>query len=307
MTDHEASNRARESREPNTMAVALPAPVIADAGLFQARLGLGDAALETLRARKNLSTFAEAMGVGTSASAITASATVASLLTPSSVGMAAAGAAVAATPLSWILGAGVLAGSAYVGIAKRLEKRTDSPQVYLDGVERPLDLIGVALLALMLPISQGFCSDHVQDAKVQAFLENYYVGEWGYDLGYFRRVKSMLAPQQVTAATEALVAALVTYADSEGDLHTPTLLSHFHAHLCGLLALQNAASPQWRALRTFENDMIEGLYGDLSRAARLKHGGARRLYALRAYSRSRISHKLSAIDRYLNEKLERFR
>lgn len=70
----DAPDAASMTAEPVTVARSgVPEQVVADPLRFKVKLAIGDKAYRALRAREHLTTFAEAVGLGTAASAVASS------------------------------------------------------------------------------------------------------------------------------------------------------------------------------------------------------------------------------------------
>ena len=90
--------------------------IIADDLRFKSKLGIGEEEYNYLKRKKNLAEFVGAIGVGGATGGIASSATVATTFFPASGVLATLGfGAAATTPIGWVIGAGVLAGGAYLG------------------------------------------------------------------------------------------------------------------------------------------------------------------------------------------------
>ena len=105
------------------------------------------------------SASARGFNVGATASTVAASSAVASTFFASSGFMASTLSAIglgatAVTPVGWVIAAGVISGGAYVGVSRMFEKSKDSGLVVVPKyINTPLDVIAVALIELMLPVS----------------------------------------------------------------------------------------------------------------------------------------------------------
>jgi len=238
----------------------LMAPVvIADEERFKIKLGIGDALLQKLKARDHLSTVAEAMGVGTTASAVAASTTVASVLAPSpAAALGVTGLATFATPLPWIVGAGLAAGSAYIGVANWLSgDKKDKGLVIPKNSGTPLDLVGASLLDLMLPLSLSFATDEdLVRPDLERTIRDYFVAQWGYSPEYYELVRAAVSRSHQEGSADRLASALLEFSNSSADCHTPALLSDFECHLDSLLAAHSELSKHAPRLEILKVDIF---------------------------------------------------
>jgi hypothetical protein len=291
--------------------------VVADEISFKLKLGIGDALLRKLKAREHLSTFAEAMGVGTTASAVAASTTVAAAFAPApgaALGLAGVSSvATLATPLPWIIGAGIAASSAYIGVARWLDEGDSSDEWLVVPKQQgtPLDLIGASLLDLMLPLSQSFA---IHNGKVvpelETMISRYYVDQWGYSPEYYAIARVAVADTDRRASAERLTNALLEFSNSSGDCHTPALLSDLEAHLEGLVAHHPDRSAQECRLGDLKESVFYRFSTKPSRLQRL--GGRITLVALSAGELAKrplsgVRSRLRSVDQRLRNALLPFR
>lgn len=122
--------------------------IVSDPLRFKSKLGIGDKAYALVRARENLSTFNEAVGAGTAASAAAGSSLVASTFLAHTGFMASVLArvglaSVAATPIGWVIGVGVVTGVAYMGVARVFERSKETGVVVIPKYINPVIILDV--------------------------------------------------------------------------------------------------------------------------------------------------------------------
>jgi uncharacterized tellurite resistance protein B-like protein len=169
--------------------------LVAEPLKFKAKLGIGEKAYALVRAKENLTTFTEALGVGSTASAMASSGVVASTffaktgLLASALSVVGMGTA-AATPLGWVVGAGLLFGTAYFGISRTFDTAKDTGLVIIPKyINTPLDLIAMALIELMLPLSLKIAhADGELSEKELEEIYEFFLGEWGYSEGFLAKL-----------------------------------------------------------------------------------------------------------------------
>ena len=300
ITNPDECAHAHDSPRPN---------VVADELSFKLKLGIGDALLKKLKARDHLSTLAEAMGVGTTASAVAASTTVASALAPSpavALGVAgASGLASLATPLPWIVGAGLAAGSAYLGVAKWLGDGQHKDWVVIPKYAgTPLDLVGASLLDLMLPLSLSFAAEKEEiPPELEHAVHDYYVTQWGYSAGYYQLARATVSREGQENPADRLANALGEFSDSSIDCHTPALLNDFECHLDSLLALQNGSAAQQQRLGALKADVFQKFSQNTSKFQQLRG----QTYATASMTSQLAQHRLSRLRKRLTDADERLR
>ena len=204
---------------------------------FKAKLGIGDKAYVLLRAREHMTTFSEALGVGTVASSVAASSMVATTFFPSSGMVASAlsvvGISTSVTPIGWIVAAGVASGAAYVGASRFFERSKDKHLIVVPKyINTPLDILAVALIEMMLPVSlklakaDGLISDKERDAIV-----GFFQGQWGYSGTFVRRLLAEYEAQLESVSYSKLAQSLSAYCSDSKDCDQKTIIEDFISHL----------------------------------------------------------------------------
>lgn len=206
---------------------------------FKAMLGIGERAYGLLRAREHMSTFSEAVGVGTTASSVAASGAVAGTFFASSGFLSAIGlGAVAATPMGWIIAAGVISGGAYAGVSHLLEKSKDTGLIVVPKyINTPLDIIAAALIELMLPVSLKMAhSGNGMGSAERKSIEAYFTNAWGYSSGFVSRLVNEYQTQLESVSYERLAESLGAYCADSKDCDKEAIMSGFIAHLREVIA-----------------------------------------------------------------------
>ncbi|MCX2983409.1 hypothetical protein EYC98_21325 [Halieaceae bacterium IMCC14734] len=205
---------------------------------FKAMLGIGERAYGLLRTREHMSTFSEAIGVGATASSVAASGAVASTFFASSGFMASTLSTIgigftAATPIGWVIAAGVISGGAYVGVTRMFEKSKDTGLVIVPKyINTPLDVIAVALIELMLPVSlkMAHTGGGMTSAERKA-IEAYFADSWGYSSGFVSRLVEEYQEQLDSVSYERLAESLGVYCADSKDCDKEAIMSGFVTHL----------------------------------------------------------------------------
>jgi len=212
--------------------------LVVDPLRFKNRLGIGEKAYGSLRTRENLRTFVEALAVGGVASGAASSSVVAGAFFAntglvatalSSIGLGAA----AVTPIGWVIASGVLFGGAYAAASRLLERSKETGLVVVPKyINTPLDVLAVALVELMLPVSVRIANaDGSICTRERESIRSFFVVEWGYNEGFISRKMADYETRIDEIAYEPLVASLNKYCDESRDCERRSIVSDFLSHL----------------------------------------------------------------------------
>jgi len=214
---------------------------------FKAKLGIGERAYTSLRARENMSTFSEALGVGTAAASVAGSTTVAGTFFASTGFLSTIGlGAAAATPIGWVIAAGVISGGAYMGVSRLLEKRKDNGLIVVPKyINTPLDVIAVALIEIMLPVSLKIAKADgiIQDSELKT-IHAHFSDEWGYSSGFVNRLIEEYRDQTDAVSYSKLAKSLRTYCAENKDCEQKTIVTAFIEHLREIIEADGEIHPQ---------------------------------------------------------------
>lgn len=208
--------------------------------LFKARLGIGEKAYSFLRYRENLTTFSEALGVGSAASAVASSGAVASTFFGGASSSFVASAlstlglgSFAVTPTGWVVAAGLIAGGAYVGVTRLFESPKKGGLVVVPKyINTPLEVLGAALLELTLPISLKIAAaDGEISNKERLAIIAHYVDEWGFNQFVVERLFSQYEDELDQVSYSKLVSSLIMYTESSADCDRDAILHGVLQHL----------------------------------------------------------------------------
>ena len=158
--------------------------------LFKEKLGIGDKAYAFVRARDKLTTFTESIGIGATASGLAASHVVAGTFFAQQGILASLGLATAATPLGWVIGAGMATGAGYLALSSLLERSKDEHVIVTPKyINTPLDIIATALIEMMLPVSLKVAkADGELSSHERRVIVHNYVNRWGYNKDFITRM-----------------------------------------------------------------------------------------------------------------------
>ena len=157
--------------------------VIANEHAFKARLAIGEDAYKSLRLRNTLADIWEVGGAGATGAAVAGSSAVAATFFPSGGILGLIGLGTAATPIGWVVAAAVVSGTAWLFIRKAvLKKSSDLVEVIPKFINTPIDVLGLALLDLMIPLALKIAAvDGELHREERKKIKHHFVKEWGYD------------------------------------------------------------------------------------------------------------------------------
>jgi len=153
---------------------------------FKAKLAIGEDAYTSLKLKNAAFQAWEVAGVATTAAVVAKSSVVASTFFAPTGFLAAIGIGTAATPVGWVIAAGVVTGGAWVGITRYLKKASSSRVTVIPKfINTPLDVLALGLFDLLAPLALKVTAvdDYIDDAKRKQ-IQHYFVKEWGYDAGF---------------------------------------------------------------------------------------------------------------------------
>jgi len=150
---------------------------------FKARLAIGEDAYTSLRVKNTVVQVWDVAGVATTAAVVAKSSVVASTFFAPTGWLAALGIGTAVTPIGWVVAAGVVTGGAWFGITRHLKKASASKVTVVPKfINTPLDVLALGLFDLMMPLALKVAAvDGRVDRARRQQLDDYFVGEWGYD------------------------------------------------------------------------------------------------------------------------------
>ena len=159
---------------------------------FKAALGIGEKAFKSMKIRENLTTFSEALGVGTAVAGVANTVTIGSLLGFSSGGILGTGLLASGTVpgLNVIVAVGVISAGAYVGVSKFFAKGKDAKiMVVPKFINTPLDLLATSLAAFFIPLGLKIgMADGTLEPVEELKLKKYLTSEWGFAASFVSKM-----------------------------------------------------------------------------------------------------------------------
>jgi len=152
--------------------------VITDSMRFKAKLAIGEDAYTSLKLKNSIFEAWDTAGVG-----ITAAGAASTFLAPSGLSGLLVAVGIGATPIGWVIAAGVLSSGAWYGIT-RFNKDATSNRVTVipKFINTPIDVLGLGLFNLMAPLALKVADvdGYIDEAEME-HINTYFVNEWGYD------------------------------------------------------------------------------------------------------------------------------
>ena len=128
--------------------------VIAHPLSFKAKLSIGEDAYTSLRMKNKVLEAWDTVGVMGAAAGLAKSTAAASIFFAPTGMLSLIGIGTAVTPIGWVVGAGVVAGGAWVGISKFLKNASTSRVTVIpDFINTPMDVLGLGLFDLIAPLA----------------------------------------------------------------------------------------------------------------------------------------------------------
>ena len=158
--------------------------IIEDPLKFKARLNIGEDAYTSLKIKNAARDVFDVLGASTAGVAIAQSSIVAStFFAPTGFWAAIGLGGAAATPIGWIVAAGLLTGGAWVGIAQFIKKTSDSRVTVIPNfINTPIDVLALGLFDLLAPLSYKIADADGNIVKIEEnLIRDYFLNEWGYD------------------------------------------------------------------------------------------------------------------------------
>jgi len=184
--------------------------IVAEPLKFKVKLAIGEDAYTSLRVKNAVVQVWDVAGVATTAAVVAKSSVVASTFFAPSGLLAAIGIGTAVTPIGWVIAAGVVTGGAWFGVTRHLKKASASKLTVVPNlINTPLDVLALGLFDLMAPLALklGVVDGRV-DAGQRQQIDDYFVGEWGYDANFvdagMRHIEASLGKLSVAELAQTM-------------------------------------------------------------------------------------------------------
>jgi len=149
---------------------------------FKVKLAIGEDAYTSLRLKNATFELWDVAGAAGSAVAVAKSATLASMFFAPTGMLAIFGIGTAATPIGWVVAAGVMAGGGWIGVTRYLKQSTGRRVTVIPNfINTPMDVLALGLFDLMAPLALKVAAiDGEVDTSERDAISSYFVKQWGY-------------------------------------------------------------------------------------------------------------------------------
>ena len=206
--------------------------VISDDLKFKVRLGIGENAYKSLKIKNTVGEIWDTLGAAATGASIASSASVATTFFAKNAIFAALG--IASTPIGWVIAAGLLSGSAWLGVSRQLQAiNKERVNVIPQFINTPLDILGLALFDLLAPLALKIaCIDGQLDESEVNHIKSYFVNRWGYDVNFVNSgihfINQNIDNYKITSTAKALVDYKRSNPDCDYDSMSKEILNFLH-------------------------------------------------------------------------------
>lgn len=155
--------------------------------LFKRKLGIGEDAYKSLSIGNAVGKYYDLLSAAGTGAAVAKSTLIASAFFQPTGLMGFLGLASASTPVGWVVFAAVASAGAWHGIDRYYRKsRHERIEIIPKFINTPIDVIGVAIFNLILPLSLkvALADGRIHDSEKER-IRSYFVDEWGYDEQFY--------------------------------------------------------------------------------------------------------------------------
>ncbi len=245
--------------------------VVADPLRFKLRLGIGEAAYASLRVKKKLQDLWDVGGMAATGAAVASSSVVASTFFASGGLLSLIGLGTAVTPVSWVVAAAFVSGSAYYGVTRLFRSfsgtRVDTIPKFIN---TPIDLLAASLFDLMAALAvrvaaiDGVIAEEEKDVIVRHFIE-----DWGLDQAYVEQAMTVIVDGIEAAGVKDLARALASFQIDNPDCNPAAMQSELMQLLANVIATDGVSDEREElALEAIERVFREEIEFSFSKAGR---------------------------------------
>jgi len=208
--------------------------VVGDTLRFKRKLAIGEDAYTSMRVGRAAARIWDVGGVAaTGAGAAASSAVAGTFFAPSGILAAIGLGGAAATPIGWVVAAGVVSAGAYYGVTRAIGRYAGSKvEVIPKFINSPIDQLGAALLDMMGTLSLKVAAiDGQVDGSERSAMSDYFVSEWGYDPQFVQNALAVLERNALGQPIKQIAANVAKFVKVHPDCNAQA----FHAELLTLL------------------------------------------------------------------------
>ena len=220
--------------------------IVAEPLKFKVKLAIGEDAYTSLRVKNAVIQVWDVAGVATTAAVVAKSSLVASTFFAPTGLLAAIGIGAAVTPIGWVVAAGVVSGGAWFGITRHLKKASASKVTVVPNfINTPLDVLALGLFDLMVPLALRVAAvDGRVDAARRQQIDDYFVGEWGYDANFVDAGIQHLEARLAELSVRELAQTMAEFASQNRDCNFSMMSQEILDFLRHIVASDAAVDPR---------------------------------------------------------------
>src|SRR6056297_417006 len=205
--------------------------IISDTLRFKARLAIGEDAYTSIRIKKKASEILQGAAAAGTFVIGAKSATVASTFFAPTGVLAFFGIGTAATPVGWLIAAGILGGGGWVGVSRYIRRSFSSRVTSIpDFINTPIDLLALSLFDLIAPLAlKVAATDGDIDPAEREAISSHFIKDWGFDPTFVQKGMAERERRLPKFSVEALARTLAEFKKCNKDCNyeemSRTLLS----------------------------------------------------------------------------------
>jgi hypothetical protein len=232
---------------------------------FKSKLAIGEDAYTSLKLKNAVFEVWEVAGVATTAVVVAKSSVVATTFFAPSGLLAMIGIGTAATPVGWVIAAGVVTGGAWVGITRYLKKASANRVTVIPKfINTPLDVLALGLFDLLAPLALKVASvDGRVDDAGRKHIHDYFVNQWGYDPKFVGEGIKYIESRLDQFSIRALSKSLAEFASKNPDCNFRVMSTEILGFLRNM-ALTDGSIDKTVAI---EIDRIEAIFNSGSKSS----------------------------------------
>ncbi len=234
--------------------------VLANDLRFKAQLDIGEDAFASLKLKRYLLDALDAGNGAITGAAIAKSSFVAgTFFAPSGI-LGLLGLGTAVTPLGWAIAAGALGAGLSVVIGKTFVRGNSSRvKVIPEFINTPLDILAVGLFDLIATLSLKVATTETpSSADERAFLEQYFIREWGYDPTFVTTGLDAIHAELAQCSLHEVAQTLAGYKQRNPDCNYKTMSTEVLRLIDQVIAVDGLPSEQENIAR----DQVKAIFDE---------------------------------------------
>ncbi len=187
---------------------------------FKAKLAIGENAYTSLRMKNALYKIWDVGGASGAAAMAANSPVIASTFFAKTGFLATLGfGSAAATPIGWVIAAGVISGGTWMGITNYIKSISEGQVTTVPNfINTPLDVLALSLFDLIAPLALRIAAiDGKIDPEEKRTIGTYFVKEWGYDSEFIDRGLTFIETRLSGFSIKSLAETLAEFQQQNPD------------------------------------------------------------------------------------------